>query len=95
MSATYLNRLFSLAIASLSVWLMYSRVESGAAVNRLVGVMLIAMICIWFGEQVGEFKGFFRGHYVSTTTPGCLVIAVGWMLLILTSVIGLFVLDDQ
>lgn len=94
MSATFWNRVLSLGVAGLAVWLMYSRVEHPSAAGRLAGVMIIALICIWFGEQVGEFTGFFRGHHISTTTPGCLVVVVGWLLLVVASFIGLFVLDD-
>lgn len=57
----------------------------------LVGLYLVLpLACIWFGEEIGAFKGVMRGHLVTSASPGCLVAAGGWLLLLLPVVLGFF-----
>jgi hypothetical protein len=95
MSAVFWNRVLSLLVAAVSVWFMTSFGEVNGGVGRLLGVMIIAMVCIWFGEEVGEYTGFFRGHSITTKTPGCMVVAVGWIFLIVISLIGVLMINGK
>jgi len=38
---------------------------------------------IWFPEEIGSIKGYVgRGGYINRETPGCMVSAMGWLLLV-------------
>jgi hypothetical protein len=79
---TFSNRFLSLCIAGLIVYAIYSSTESAEKAFRACIGLIFPMACIWFGDQLGQYTGFIRGHYVSETTPGCLVVAGGWFILI-------------
>jgi len=86
----FLNRFLSLAICGLIVYAIYSGTESAEKTFRACIGLIFPLACIWFGEQLGQYTGFIRGHYVSETTPGCLVIAGGWFILIGVPIVGYF-----
>lgn len=56
-----------------------------------VGLFLILpLACIWFGEAMGGYTGIGMGRgAITTKTPGCLVTAGGWLLLLIPAIIGL------
>lgn len=52
------------------------------AISEACVGLIFPLACIWFGDYLGQYTGFMRGHYVSQQTPGCLVVAGGWFFLI-------------
>lgn len=76
------NRLLSLAVCGLIVCMVYSATESAEKTLRATIGLIFPLACIWFGEQLGQYTGFIRGHFVTETTPGFLVAAGGWFILI-------------
>lgn len=50
--------------------------------------LLLPLACIWFPDEMGDFTGVIRGHMVTSESPGCLVAAGGWLLLLLPVIAG-------
>lgn len=88
--ATFLNRFLSLVVVFAYVATVYAETESAEKTFRVCIGLILPLVCIWFGEQMGAYTGSMRGHYISTQTPGCLVAAGGWMLLLGAPIIGYF-----
>ncbi len=83
-----INRVLSLLVCGLIVYMVYSGTESGEKTFRATIGLIFPLACIWFGEQLGQYTGFIRGHYVTETTPGFLVVAGGWFILIGVPILG-------
>lgn len=56
---------------------------------KVVMFLFLPMGCIWFSEEMGSFTGFMHGRYITSTSPGCAVAAVGWILLLLPVILWL------
>ena len=79
---TLINRGLSLIIAVL--YLVLGLAEDGAeGIVIMFLYLLLPMACIWFGEEMGSYVGVMRGHLITSESPGCLVAAGGWLLLLL------------
>jgi hypothetical protein len=64
--------------------------DGGETAFRAGMFLILPIACIWFGDSMGGYVGgTMRGQYISSSTPGCLVVAGGWLLLILPAAIGL------
>ncbi len=79
-----LPKLVALLIGALYVLL--AACTGGADRVRLAltvaGCVLIPLLLIWFPDELGSFKGYVRGGYINRETPGCVLAAVGWVLLV-------------
>jgi len=51
--------------------------------------LILPLTCIWFSEEMGNYSGRLMRGGPMTHTPGCLVAAMGWLLLFLPVIIGL------
>jgi hypothetical protein len=51
--------------------------------------LALPLACIWFSDELGSYTGRFRGHLITTETPGVLVAAGGWLVLLLPVIIWL------
>lgn len=60
----------------------------GATVLRLALYLVLPLACIWFSEALGDFTGPTGRGSITSTTPGCMVAAGGWLLLLLPLVIA-------
>jgi len=50
-----------------------------------VTYMVLPMMAIWFGDEMGYSTGhWLGGYYIDEPTPGIMVKIVGWILLCLT-----------
>lgn len=87
---SFLNRFLSLAVCGVYVYAVYSGTESAEKTFRACFGLIFPLACIWFGEQLGQYTGFMRGRYVSETTPGLLVAAGGWFVLIGVPIVAYF-----
>jgi hypothetical protein len=57
-----------------------------AVLGILLGLVwvLLALACIWFGDEIGAYKGKLpRLHRIDVTSPGCMVRLVGWLFLLI------------
>jgi hypothetical protein len=64
--------------------------DGGEAAIACTIYLILPLACIWFSEEMGEFTGIMRGHLVTSTSPGCAVAGMGWILLLLPVVVGLY-----
>ncbi len=59
---------------------------SGGAALILQALIYLAFpfACIWFGDEIGSYTGILsRGPAITQATPGCIVRAAGWVMLLL------------
>lgn len=63
-------------------------------VLAVAGYLLIPVLCIWFGDEMGSYTGTLPGPAINKGTPGCLVKVAGWVLLFLP-VILLLIMANQ
>jgi hypothetical protein len=81
------SRVFSLVIAAgyLSFFLFapghISTERRIGTVLAVAGYLLIPILCIWFGDEMGNYTGTLPGPAINKPTPGCLVRVAGWVLL--------------
>ena len=65
--------------------------------QRLGDVLITAvalcfpLACIWFGDELGDYVGSLPGPAITKRSPGWLVNAGGWLLLVLPVIVGLFI----
>ena len=82
------SRFFSLVIAGgyLSIVLFmpgHSSIPARIGAVLLVACyLLIPLLCIWFGDEMGNYIGTLPGPAINKPTPGCLVRIGGWFLLL-------------
>ena len=63
--------------------------DGGETAFRVGMFLILPIACIWYGDSMGDYVGgTMRGQYISSTTPGCMVIAGGWLLLLIPVIIG-------
>lgn len=63
---------------------------AGWEVWKLLAYLILPMACIWFSEDMGDYSGMLMQGGPMTRTPGWLVAAGGWLLLLLPAGIGLY-----
>ena len=80
---TLLNRALSLLVAAGMVALSQRGGDQEDA-RMGFGLCLIPILAlIWFGDAIGSFTGSVgRGGNIDRESPGCLVCAFGWFLLV-------------
>ena len=61
--------------------------DGGETAFRVGMFLILPIACIWFGDAMGDYVGgTMRGQYISSSTPGCLVVAGGWLILLLPAI---------
>src|SRR5215203_6971730 len=89
------SRFFSLVIAAayLSIVLFmpgHSSIPGRIGVVLAVAAyLLLPLLCIWFGGEMGNYIGALPGPAINKPTPGCLVAIGGWILLLLPVIVFL------
>ena len=83
------NRLLSLVVAV--GYLVAAFYGGGWELVWRVGIFLILpLACIWFGDEMGSYTGVGMGRgAITSTTPGWLVTAGGWLLLLVPVILAL------
>lgn len=56
--------------------------------------VLLPLACIWYGDEMGDYVGTLPGPAINKPTPGGLVKAGGWVLLLMPIVVWFFLLKD-
>ena len=64
-------------------------------VLAVAGYLVLPLLCIWFGDEMGNYTGTLPGPAINKTTPGCLVTFIGWVLLLLPVVLLLIMAAAQ
>ncbi len=94
------SRVFSLMIAAgyLSFLLFapghISTERRIGTVLAVAGYLLIPLLCIWFGDEMGNYTGTLPGPAINKTTPGCFIKVAGWVLLFFP-IIVLLIMANQ
>ncbi len=89
-----IGRALSLVIAA--VYLVVGALSADSIAKLLAsllfvgGALLLPLLCIWFGDEVGEYMGTFPGPAINRTSPAWMVKLGGWVLLLLPVIIFLF-----
>lgn len=81
------SRIISLII-SISYIVIVFFIGNSSDWLRVLGFVIFPLACIWFGDELGGYKGFVRFIPVRQT-PGCFIRFIGWVLLLLPSIIGI------
>lgn len=77
-----LNRILSGLVAV--TYLVTAFSFEGPEIAWKAGIFLIfPLACIWFSEAMGDFTGNSASVSITATTPGWMVLAGGWVVLLL------------
>jgi len=83
------SRLLSLVVAGIYILIAYF---GGRAVEGFTGILgislILGLLCIWFGDELGGMVGYLGHGRITSRTPGEIVRFVGWLLLALLPIIG-------
>ena len=90
------RRISLLVIAGYAlVFLLAARTHSVSEVlPRLLPIaayFLLPILCIWYGDEMGDYVGMLPGPAINMRTPGWMVKIAGWFLLLLPAIIFVFV----
>ena len=81
------NRLLS-GIVGTAYLIAAGIIDGGEGFLRMAIFLIPVLACIWFGSAMGSVMGWFGGfNFVNRQSPGCAVVAVGWVLLFLPVII--------
>jgi len=94
------SRLLSLLIAGLYLLVLlitylkggFDEEPQGESIKVLLGILgwlFLSLGCIWFGDELGGMLGYLGHGRINSTTPGCLVRFMGWVLLFLPVILVL------
>ena len=89
--AQLISKVLSVVVATVYL-VAAARGGGGEAVLVVAACLVLPMACIWFSEEMGAYTGMVRLHVVTSESPGCLVAAGGWLLLLLPLLIGMIAL---
>jgi hypothetical protein len=64
------------------------------AVLAVAAYLIIPLLCIWFGDEMGNYLGTLPGPAINKQTPGCLVRIGGWVLLFFPVIIWLIMANQ-
>ncbi len=89
----FLNKALSLLIAIIYLVVAYKTGGSASLVKNLQ-FLILPMFCIWFGKGMGmtqgsSLGGVFRAGYMKAS-PACIVVFMGWVLLLIPLFIFLY-----
>ena len=73
------SRIISLVFAVLLLAAVFGITRSMEAGARTFVMLLLPLVCIWFGEPIGSYANPHSG--IRYPTPGLMVTIAGWILL--------------
>jgi hypothetical protein len=91
------SRILSLLIAIAYLLICFFLKQPKSAVDVLevlfvsAAALVFPVLCIWYGDELGDYVGTFPGPGITTRSPGWLVKTGGWVLLLLPAIVGWFV----
>jgi len=81
-----LSRILS-ALVALFYLAFNARYGGAASVWQTAIYLVLPLFCIWFGNAMGRYRGVTGSGVITQASPGCMVVAAGWMLLLLPVVL--------
>jgi hypothetical protein len=83
------SRIISLIISCIYI---AAALFSGEPKSSVVvfGFCLFVLAFIWFGNEVGNIKGYFSGHWIDQPSPGVFVSFLGWIILLIPMFIFIY-----
>ena len=94
------SRVLSLLIAAgyLSFFLFApGPVSAGRRIGTVLtvaGYLLLPVLCIWFGDEMGSYTGRLANPAITKTSPGCAVKILGWVLLFAPIILLLIMMNQ-
>lgn len=94
------SRIISLVIAAVYLIIVLFMPGQSPSQSRLgtvlavAGYLLLPLLCIWFGDEMGNYAGALPGPAINKPTPGCFVTVVGWILLFLPVILVLIMANQ-
>jgi hypothetical protein len=84
-----MGRLISVILVA--VYLVFSFSISGAVPVKMVVFLPLSLACIWFGDEMGANLGrsVYGGPNITQQLPGSITRFVGWILLLVSLIIGI------
>ena len=77
------KRIISLFIALVYIIGAYL-MDGGELALKTAGAMVFVLALIWFSDAMGSYTGFLgRGSAITQETPGCFILFIGWIFLLL------------
>jgi hypothetical protein len=81
------NKIISGLVALLYLGIAF--MHGGAASAFEIGIALIfPLVCIWFADAMGNYRGLTGSASITETSPGIIVCILGWVLLLLPLIVG-------
>ena len=59
--------------------------------GRMVGIVFLALACIWFSGAIGNYTGLLPQPAITKKSPPCAIALTGWFLLMTPIIIGLII----
>lgn len=83
-----MNKIVSLILSVIYLIIAFFNGGSELLIKTFL-FLLLPLACIWFGEEMGKYTGptFGIKPHITKESPGCLVVLMGWVLLILPLVL--------
>ena len=84
-----MSRILSLVLVL--AYVVYAGVAAGlVSAFKLLAILLVPLACVWFPEAMGDYTGGIVGRGVSRQSPSAFVWFLGWVVLLLPILIGMF-----
>ena len=79
-----LPKLVALALALLGLVLAWSMLPEHDAAVGVAVLVVVGIAFILFPDEIGGLTGYYaRGRIVDAPTPGCMLVTIGWALLVI------------
>jgi len=82
------NRILSGLLAGAYLVIAFIAGGIAASLKMMIGIIM-PLACIWFGDEMGQYRGTIRLQAMTCSTPGYLVRAGGWLILLLPIIIAI------
>ena len=95
-ASRFLSLLIAIGYLSIVVFMPGNSSIPGriGVVLAVAAYLLVPLLCIWFGDEMGNYIGTLPGPAINKPTPGCFVKIGGWVLLLLP-VIAVLIAANQ
>ena len=77
-----INRSLSLIIVLIYLFIEFQGNGFDFEFIKTTIALALPLVCIWFGDELGEFTGVVNQRIIDSTSPGILVSTCGWVILI-------------
>ncbi len=85
----WISRTAALVVAAGTLAIMDPKAMRESGIQRMIGLLLPALGCIWFAETLGRYTGPIGVQCNVRTTPAIFVALGGWILLLAIAMIAL------